>query len=185
MEKDSSLSILLGFVDTAARNRHYAPNTAAGFRAALRLFESDLNEAERSSVAQFSENLDHIYRQVLNRNLQNISVASAETYYRRIKNLLNDYGKYGVDPAKMAEWNRPPRKIRLKEFGPEISTNYSAPKNPPAGSVLTSHETPVTRLDIALRPGAKALVVLPADLTKEDAAVIKALVDASVRLAHG
>ncbi|TSC72279.1 MAG: Uncharacterized protein G01um101438_597 [Parcubacteria group bacterium Gr01-1014_38] len=183
MNSSSSIEILSAFVDTAERNRNYPSNTAAGLRSALRLFERELNGTERASVEQLSKNLDKIYRQVVSRNQQKMTAASMETYRRRIKNLLSDYENYGVDPTRIAEWNRPTRKVLAREPGSVISnpsTDSSA-----APTSVPNNETPATsRLEIVLRPDARAILVLPANLTKEDAAAIKALVDASVRSAH-
>lgn len=175
----SSVEILSEFIDTAVKNRRYPSNTAAGLRSALRVFGSELNETERASVEELSKNLDSLYRQVASRNHQNMTSASMETYHRRMKNLLGDYENYGVDPVRMAAWSRPTRTIRTREPG-------SVLPNHPTGSLaiptVTPQEVPGTsRLEVALRPDVKAILLLPADLTPEDAVALKALVDASVR----
>lgn len=182
MKTDSSIQSLHAFVEAAEISRKYPSNTAAALRSALRLFEQELNETERVSVDQFSKNLDKIYRQVVNRNQQKMTAESMDTYLRRIKNLLSDYEKYGVDPTRMAEWDRPTRKIRARESGSVISNH---PTDNPAATILPpNNEALATRLEVSLRPDARAVLVLPANLTKEDAAAIKALVDASVRPAR-
>lgn len=119
---------------------------------------------------------------MVNRNQQNMTSASMETYHRRIKNLLRDYENYGTDPVKMVAWNRPTRNIRTREPESALSNASTDGLAVPAG---TPQEVPGTsRLEVALRPEVKAILLLPADLTPEDAAALKALVDASVRSAR-
>ncbi len=54
------------FIDTATKSRKYAPNTASGFKAALKLYEGDLNEEELGSIQLVKDNIEQIHKAVFN-----------------------------------------------------------------------------------------------------------------------
>lgn len=95
---------LYEFIDRAVKSRKYPDNSGMAFKTALRLFEADLKEEERNSIAEFSKNIDQIYQSVASKN-KNFSASSLATYKSRISKVLTDYEKYGVDPTKMANWS--------------------------------------------------------------------------------
>ena len=95
---------LYEFIEVATRNRKYPTSTAQGLRAAVKLFDSELNEDERGSLDKVKANLDQIYQSVFAKN-KNFTAASLATYRSRLLKVINDYEKYGTDPTKMANWN--------------------------------------------------------------------------------
>ncbi|MEK7096319.1 MAG: hypothetical protein AAB896_03460 [Patescibacteria group bacterium] len=95
---------LYEFIDGAVRSRKYPVNTGHSLRAALKIFELELNEEERASAEKFQENIEQIYLNVFNKNKNRFSAISLATYKSRIIKLLNDYDQYGRDPNKMVNW---------------------------------------------------------------------------------
>ncbi len=63
-----TITTLQEFIDSARRSRKYPDNTAMALKTALRLFETELNDEEKSSVEKFNENLDRIYQSVFEKN---------------------------------------------------------------------------------------------------------------------
>ncbi len=181
MIAQSTVHSLSNFIDAAARSRNYPASTAAALRTALRLFEKELNDAERSSAQTFSENLDTVYQSAAGRHQKTISAASMYTYYRRMKTLLADYQRYGTDPTAMATWNRPKRAVRVP--APNVVVPAQVSRHEPAHtpSPVVPDARAAHRLEIALRPDVKATLILPTQVTAEDATIIKAFVDASVQ----
>jgi hypothetical protein len=96
---------LYEFIDRAEKSRKYPPATAQSLKAALRLFEAELNEDERNSVDLFKKNLEQIYHLVTVKNGKTMSSNSLVTYKSRVNKVLNHFEKYGVDPTKMVNWN--------------------------------------------------------------------------------
>lgn len=96
---------LYEFIDRALKNRKYAPNTALGLKAALKLFEAEIHDEERDSVQKFKDNLEEIYHAVASKN-KNVSADSLLTYKYRVVRVIGDYEKYGVDPTKMSTWTK-------------------------------------------------------------------------------
>jgi len=112
---DKPIQNLYSFVDSAVRSRKYPESTGRALKAALKLFEAELNEDEKSSIKLFAERLDQIYSSVFAKNQTRFSAGSLATYKSRVIRLVSDYKKYGVDPTKMVSWSpqlvkRVPRK---------------------------------------------------------------------------
>lgn len=169
-----SIDTLKNFIDAAETSRKYPSNTATSKRTALNLFEKELKNEEGESLEVFSNNLDKIAQEVFNKNSSSMSASSVETYKRRISSLIKDYEKYGTDPTKMSSWNRPTRKMK-KKVVKEKNDNQEISVQP---SEVSSIET--SRFEVSLRPGVKSIVVVPADITKEEVEKIKKLIDSLV-----
>ena len=105
---------LYEFLDRAVKSRKYPPNTVLGLKTALKLFELELHEEEKSSIKKFKENLEQIYQNVCTKNGKKFSSDSLYTYKLRVTRVLNDYEKYGEDATKMAGWS-PKLIIRQKK----------------------------------------------------------------------
>ena len=104
---------LYDFIDRAIKSRKYPDNTGMALKTSLKLFETELNEEERSSVDEFRKNIEQIYQNVFLKN-KNFSAGSLATYKSRVLKVLSDYEKYGVDPTKMSNWS-PKVVIRSKK----------------------------------------------------------------------
>lgn len=99
-----SFKELFSFVDRAEKSRKYPTETAKSLRAALRLYEADLNEEESKSLEKFKENFKQITSSVFGKNANKFTSGSLATYQSRVQKVLSEYEKYG-DPQKMNSWN--------------------------------------------------------------------------------
>lgn len=166
------IETLIEFIETAKKNRKYPSGTAIGRRAALKLFEPELNDEERESLDTFKSHLDNIYQNVYNKNKAKMTAESWVTYKNRLKALISDYEKHGTDPTKMANWNRTVRKTSGKnKVNPEKNTHLI-----PSG-VEKYKEVDMSRFELPLRAGVKAIILVPSDLTKNEVDKIRKYVD--------
>lgn len=159
------IKTLHDFIDTAERNRKYPAGTASGRRAALRLFESELNDEERESLDTFKLHIDQIYNNVFTKNPSKMTAESLLTYRNRLNALISDYEKYGTNPIKMANWNRPVRKLNPK--------TKEAPKREEKQVKLAQEQEvykdiDMSRFELPLRPGVKAIILVPSDISKSE-----------------
>lgn len=163
------------FIDTAERNRKYPTGTAIGRRAALRLFEQELNEEEKESLDTLKSNLEQIYQNVFNKNKSKMSAESLVTYKQRVEKLIEDYERYGADPTKLAAWNRPTRKSKSSA----LQTNNQ--KNPgvsvPDEETRLEKEVPLSRFELPLRTGVKAIIIVPSDIKTNEVNTLKKYID--------
>jgi len=177
-----SIKELYEFIEVATRNRKYPASTAQGLRAAVKLFDSELNDDERDSIDKVKANLDQIYQSVFAKN-KNFTAASLATYRSRLLKVINDYEKYGTDPTKMANWN--PKVVVRAPKKPKEATGSASAQNESAQNVDTSVGMGVIpanmhRLELALRPGVKFVVIVPQDLKKTEAVTLNALLTSLV-----
>ncbi len=164
---------LYDFVDRAVKSRKYPPNTAGGLKAALKLFEIDINTEERDSIEKFKFNLEQIYRSVATKN-KSVTAGSLSTYRSRVLKVLNDYEKYGVDPTKMANWSP-----KTKSIAPQKKINDASPKSAEESvfESTPSASTNIHRIELSLRPDTKFVVIVPRDITKAECTTIKGILD--------
>src|SRR5258708_1484115 len=101
----NSFQSLFSFIDTAERNRKYHTATAKAIRGALRKVESELNEEEKESVDKFLQNINQIFQTLYQKSSANVTASSIETYKSRIKKVIAEYKKYGMNPTNMNSWN--------------------------------------------------------------------------------
>ena len=168
---------LYEFIEAATRNRKYPISTAQGLRAAVKLFDSELNDDERQSLDKLKANIDQIYQSVFNKN-KNFTAASLATYRSRMLKVVSDYERYGTDPTRMANWNpkvtiRTPNKARK---------GASIPAKPSSSSIDMGGSTDdepllvnMHRLELSLRPGVKFVVIVPQDLKKTEVATLNSI----------
>lgn len=179
-----NIKTLFEFITLAERNRKYPPNTAFGLASALKLFEQELNEEEKESLETFISRLPQIYQSVFNKNKLKMSTSTLETYRRRILKVVKDYEKYGQDPTKLQSWNPLSRTIAKKTSKKNeknlqiIEGQISDEERPRSVSVsVNRHEINLKRID---SEDAKAIIIVPADLTLEEAEKIKKYIDAGI-----
>ena len=176
------ISELFEFLTIAKRHAHYPPNTAASAKAALRLVSSILTEQEAASVATFRSNLDAIFQRAFNAHQSRVSALSLQSYRSKIKMLLADFEKYGSNPQAMASWKRQTRKTNSKaslKDSAKSETRISDGEQSEEGESAQAAFT-LNRLEVALRPDLKAVLLIPRDITAPEAKRIKALLDACV-----
>ncbi len=172
-----TIDTLIDFIDRATKSRKYPENTASGLKAALKLFETVLNEEERESLDTFKKNIDQIYQSLSIKNGKNFTSSSLAAYKYRILKLLNDYEKYGIDPTKMAGWSP-----KIKNINRDSKKQSSAAQNE---GMAEAQEMPAStagihRLEVALRPGIKAVIIIPMDITSAESTRIKGVLDSLV-----
>lgn len=169
------------FIETATRNRKYPASTAQGLRAAVKLFGNELNDDELNSLDKVKSNLDQIYQSVFLKNKNNFTASSLQTYHSRFLKVINDYEKYGTDPTKMANWNpkiivREPKKKQADQNTTANQSNQSPNE--------TSGTEPIPenmhRLELALRPDVKFVIIVPQDLKSAEAATLNAIMTSLV-----
>jgi len=171
INKMGTIESLKQFIDAAEKSRKYPPNTATSKRTALNLFEKELSNEEQESIEIFSNNLEKIAQEVYRKNSSTMSVSSIDTYRRRIGSLLHDFEKYGTDSSKMSSWNPRSRNIKkkiVKEISNVNNTNNITVDTP----AFETH-----RLEVSIRPGIKSILIIPADLTKDEAQRISNIIN--------
>ncbi len=176
-KKMSKFQSLGEFVDIAVKNRKYQEATAQGLKAALKLFDAELNENEKNSLELFEKNIEQIFKTVSAKNNKKFTAASLATYKSRVIKVINDYKKYGIDTAKMANWE-PKVVSRAKKHSAIESSASKAIVEDPDGIDIDSNK--MHRIDLSLRPDAKVLIVVPRDITPGECKMIKAILDSFV-----
>lgn len=162
---------LMDFIDAAEKSRKYPNSTASARRSATRLFEQELNDQEKASLDTLKQNIDHIFQNLFNKNKSEMTAQSLQTYKNRFLAVIKDYEKYGTNPTKMANWNRPIRKISTRTDKQRISSieNLSSDEK--------YKEAEMSRFELPLRPGVKAIILVPADINKGDVEKIRKYID--------
>jgi hypothetical protein len=171
---------LFDFIDRAVKSRKYPDATARTLKASLKLYEAVLNDEELNSLDKFKENFEPITANVFNKNANSFSASSLTTYKSRAQKVLADFEKYG-DPTKMNSWS-PKTILRTKK---SVSPNESSKNNK---QIFNSEEgvapekTPedMHKIQLALRPDTKFIVIVPRDIKKNEAATMKAIIDSLV-----
>lgn len=171
---ENTKDTLLRFIEKARVNRNYPATTAEAIKAAFRLFEKVLNDEEKASINVFRDHLESIYQDVARKN-DTVSPASLLTYKRRIERFLRDYFMYGVDPTKMATWQPSARSVS-KRKKTEKDTSQLIDVNE---SGLGSQQGMTTHY-LQLRPGVRAVLSIPFDLSRKEAEKLKTLIGLSV-----
>jgi hypothetical protein len=165
-----NIAYLYEFIDRAVRNRNYPQNTALGLKAALKRFEAEANEEERSSVEKFKDHLEQIYREVVLKN-KDFNAESLRVYKSRVTRVINDFERYGIDPTKMANWT-----VKVPVRDKTISSRKSKEKMIEDRSGDEPELTGTHRIEHPLSYG-KVVISLPKETTQKDIEKIKKLLD--------
>mgnify|MGYP001569391163 CR=1 FL=1 len=172
---------LFDFIDVAVKSRKYPNNTAHGLRAALKLFEKELNDEERESLENFLQNIEPIYANVVRRNNTSMTASSLATYKSRLMKVVGDYQKYGIDPTKMSNWNP---KIVKRSKAESVVRGASAPASNAAvilpGASYPESFSDTHRIELFLRPSAKFTILVPRDINRFEAEALKGILDSLV-----
>lgn len=169
---------LYNFVDRAIKSRKYPEATAMSLRAALKLYESELSDDEKASLERFEKDFEQITRSVFSKNADRFSSSSLATYKSRTQKVLTDFAKYG-DPIKMNSWT--PKIIHRAKKVPSIAAD--SPQQNQSIS-LESDEIPrgnTHKIELALRPDTKFIIVVPRDISESEATTLKAILDSLVQ----
>ncbi|MES2953121.1 MAG: hypothetical protein V4674_01000 [Patescibacteria group bacterium] len=170
---------LYAFVDTAVRNRKYPESTAQGLRAALKLFEKELNDEERDSLDKFTANIEPIYQNVCRHNSASMSASSLAAYRSRVTKTVSDFNRYGVDPTKMASWNYKSVKRVSKSASGKSTVEPEGTIAP--NSPIISTGADMHRIELSLRPGTKFTIYVPRDINEFEATALKGILDSLVK----
>jgi hypothetical protein len=203
----NAINSLFDFIKTATAERKYAENTARGRKAALKLFEPHLSEAERESLDTLEKNLDNIANDIYAKQKDSGFTSKTLMLYKgRILKLIADYRLYGSDPGKMAAWNprRSATALKTKASATTQKTNSRTTQEgeivevelaqqprvikamntftPSAQGGVTAFDvsgryTETNRSEIFLREGFKIILELPTDLTHDEASKLKQYID--------
>ncbi|EKE13088.1 MAG: hypothetical protein ACD_13C00093G0002 [uncultured bacterium] len=168
----NTIETLNEFLDMAQRNRKYAPNSVYGYRAALKLFADEVNEEEKSSMDLFKERYEQIFSNIVNKKKNIFSIASLQIYRKRVKKLLSDYEKYGVDPTKMANWTP----LTTKPLG-KTKSNEKPLSDVVIHPIEELSQTGNSKHEYSVRQGKKIIISYPYDFTLEEAKSIKSFAD--------
>jgi site-specific recombinase XerD len=173
---------LYDFIETATRNRKYPSSTAQGLKVALNLFSSELNDEERASIDTIKKNIDQIYQSVFTKN-KNFTATSLAVYRSRLLKTINDYEQYGQDPSKMANWN-PKVVIRGPRQPAATQKVTDEQEGSDKGEPDKDRQQPVSanmhRLELALRPNTKFVIIVPQDLKQAEADTLSSILNSLI-----
>jgi hypothetical protein len=175
------IKTLKDFLEVAQRNRKYPMNSVYGYRAALKLFDEEISPDERESFNLFNERFEQIYSNVLNKHKNDFSIASLEIYKKRIKKILADYQKYGIDPSKMSSWS--PTVIKRTVIKQKNQQNSSLEEFSDEQPLQIPAEN--SKHEYSLRQLKKILISYPSDFTLEEAKSIKSFADYLISMRGG
>src|SRR3989344_2764217 len=171
---------LYHFIDIAKANRKYPDNTANNLKSALKIFEKELNADESKTINMIESSIEEIFRDVAIAN-KDKSILSLNTYKARLLKVINDYKKYGADPAKIQKW-MPRLRQNLSEQKKKstpllIKKDKTDKENINLSNSIYSPVESVHKIEIVLESGAKAALSIPRGLKKTDAETIKAVIN--------
>ncbi|HWY79306.1 MAG TPA: hypothetical protein VNW29_03020 [Candidatus Sulfotelmatobacter sp.] len=171
----NNLQSLFSFIDVAEKNRKYPITTANNLRGALRKIEAELNDEEKASLDKLLENINQIFHTLYQKDPTSMTVSSIETYKSRIKKVIAEYKKYGMNTTNMNSWN-PTIAIR-KKIEKKDSENVLDKKDQPIDEESDQSTTNnTTRFELPLRENVKAVILLPGDVTKSEVGKIEAYI---------
>jgi len=168
---------LYNFIDFAKSNRKYPSNTANGLKSALKIFEKELNIDELNSINLIEDNIDEIFINLVSKN-KDKNIGSLTTYKARLLKIIHDYQRYGIDPAKMQNWTTKSH-INIIHKSHKKDTPDKV-QDKPEIALSTTTDTPVDnmhKIELFLRPNKKSLILIPRDITAEEAKTIKTILD--------
>lgn len=163
-EPDYSRAALARFIEFVVEKSLVHPATAQGWRVATTKVFEELAAAGAADVRRID--VDATFRTFLNRNPGRLSPASVGEYRRRVGRAIEEFvrwvespGTYSFRPTPRAGKREQPRG-RSQPAAPERASRARAP---------VEALCPDISLDYPLRPDHLAQVVVPRDLTVEEA----------------
>ncbi len=160
-EPDFSRDALARFIDYVVDKNLVNPSTAQGWRVATTKVLAELTAEERADVRRID--VDATFKQFLNRNPGRLSPASTGEYRRRVGRAIDEFVSWMENPAgygsRTAAWT-----------AKSESRPRSRPRPQPAPAPASeSSEHGGVALSFPVRPGFLAQVMVPADLTVDEA----------------
>jgi len=170
---------LLNFVERSMANGSYSQNTAYSNRAAIRLFDKELSDAERNSLAVLEANFKQIYKRVFDNN-RNLTNSTLYVYRSRVLKLIKDYKAYGLDPIKMSSWTQKSNlaKKRERSVAPVVVSAVNLVARQDSNNELTLERA--LKIEISLPSGPKYTLSIPYNSEMTEATILKAIIDSLV-----
>ncbi|MEP7293571.1 MAG: hypothetical protein ABI835_17425 [Chloroflexota bacterium] len=179
MDTDYSKSAFLKFLDFASEKGLVKFETVRTWRVSASKLLTDLSEAEEGDVRLID--VDISARKVANRNPNDLSPSSLNTYKNRVGLAIKEFVAWRDDPTGYK-----PRGITTKErpkfaksangrsdTGNQSQTRRQEAEFQEKNTEISTREVPVTSgglpLSFPLRPDFLAQIVIPRDLTVEEA----------------
>jgi hypothetical protein len=176
-EPDYSRAALARFIEFVVEKNLVHPATAQGWRVATTKVLEELPAEGTADVRRID--VDATFRTFLHRNPGRLSPASVGEYRRRVGRAIEDFVRWVEDPGAYAFRGapRPPRAEPRRRPDSAGERGASAPRSggspEPARSAGPSAGAGIQATDISLeyplRPDQLAQVVVPRDLTVEEA----------------
>lgn len=174
---------LVEFIDAAERMGNYPTNTAGGIKAAIRKVSSILTDEEAVSLDTFRNHLESIFQRVFNKSKSSkspVSAISLKVYRTRINTVLSDYEQYGRNHEAMASWKRRVRTATSRRPSNMKTDAANGEQALALGDLMQPGGRAMTRVEIPLSQNAKAILLVPSDLSEGESKKIKAYIDAGL-----
>jgi hypothetical protein len=168
-EPDYSRAALARFIEFVVEKGLVHPATAQGWRVATSKVLEDVGPEEAADVRRIE--VDTTFRAFLNRNPGRLSPASVGEYRRRVSRAIEEFLRWVEDPGSYAfrPAGRPPKpETRGRALAP-AATPARAGRTTSTGEPAYGHSAAGLSLEYPLRPDHSAQVVVPRDLTVEEA----------------
>lgn len=165
-EPDYSRDALARFIDYVVEKGLVHPSTAQGWRVATSKVLEEITPAERQDVRQVD--VETTFRGFLRRNPERLSPASVGEYRRRVGRAIEEFVRWVENPGgygpRAASWSaKAEARPRARPPAPE------RPSKPGSASGAGAATASDIALEYPLRPDLLAQVVVPRDLTVEEA----------------
>ena len=166
-QPDYSRAALARFIEFVVAKGLVHPATAQGWRVATAKVLEDLTPAEEEDVRRID--VEATFKGFLNRYPGRLSPASVGEYRRRVGRAIEEFVRWMEDPGSYA-FRSPPRAPRPDaQRRPEAAPASSAGPVRPRPSGPAPARSDDIALEYPLRPDLLAQVVVPRDLTVEEA----------------
>jgi hypothetical protein len=158
-------------------------NTAAGMRAACVQVLGVVEDPEQVDIAGLD--VDDLLTRFQNLHKQRFKPQVLEAYKRRFRNAVKSYKEYLESPGT---WKPASQERTAGAERRQRSSNVVAASNGIVGGPVRSHPAiaaaGIEEYPFPLRPGVMARLILPVDLSRDEARRIKAFVDMLVVAGH-
>jgi hypothetical protein len=166
-QPDYSRAALARFIEFVVAKGLVHPATAQGWRVATAKVLEDLTPAEGEDVRKID--VEATFKGFLNRYPGRLSPASVGEYRRRVGRAIEEFVRWMEDPGSYA-FRSPPRAARAEtRRHPEGAPGPSQDPDRPRPSGPAPGRPGGIALEYPLRPDLLAQVVVPRDLTVEEA----------------
>jgi hypothetical protein len=166
-QPDYSRAALARFIEFVVAKGLVHPATAQGWRVATAKVLEDLTPAEGEDVRKID--VEVTFKGFLNRYPGRLSPASVGEYRRRVGRAIEEFVRWMEDPGSYA-FRSPPRAARAEtRRRPEGASAPSQDPDRPRPSGPATVRPGGIALEYPLRPDLLAQVIVPRDLTVEEA----------------